>query len=104
MQKLSITRIEESEENTITYYNNDIIITRPKEDKEYISLTCPICEEVMIKNEDDIYFKKFKCCFLCGIEWVEVNREKWKTGWRPSKNEIKKSLKIRNSSSRSFSF
>jgi len=104
MQKLSITRIEESDENTITHYNNDIIITRPKEDREYVSLTCPVCEESMIKFEDDVYFKKFRCCFLCGLEWADTNREKWESGWRPSKSKIKKSLKIRNSSSRSFSF
>ena len=104
MQKLSITRIEESEDNSVTYYSSDIVVTRPNEDKAYISLTCPVCEEVMIKKEDDIYFKKFKCCFLCGIEWADTNREKWNNGWRPSESKIKKSLKIRNSSSRSFSF
>ena len=28
---------------------------------------------------------KFECCFKCYIDYVEGREDRWKSGWRPNK-------------------
>jgi len=32
---------------------------------------------------------KFDCCYKCYWQWVEGREDRWKTGWRPNKEENK---------------
>ena len=51
--------------------------------------TCPVCNIYSFKSKDDVYMSKFECCEKCYIQWVEGREERWKTGWRPNKNNEK---------------
>lgn len=46
---------------------------------------CPICLKQSTTARDDVYIKKFDCCFGCYVQWVEGREDRWKTGWRPTK-------------------
>jgi len=45
--------------------------------------TCPVCSLYSFETRDDIYMKKFDCCFRCYIQYIEGREERWQTGWRP---------------------
>jgi len=48
--------------------------------------TCPVCSIYSFSLEDDIYMNKFECCKICYVKYVEDREERWKSGWRPSKD------------------
>lgn len=48
--------------------------------------TCPVCSVYSFSLEDDIYMNKYECCKICYIKYVEDREERWKSGWRPSKD------------------
>jgi hypothetical protein len=48
--------------------------------------TCPVCSIYSFSLEDDIYMNKFECCKICYVKYVENREERWKSGWRPSKD------------------
>ncbi len=52
--------------------------------------TCPICSTYSFDLKDDLYMNRFECCQKCYIQWIEGREERWKTGWRPNKNENSK--------------
>ena len=56
-------------------------------------LFCPVCKMVMPSSEDYIYYRKYSACRQCSITYAEGNKEKWKSGWRPSKKEIKNDIR-----------
>jgi hypothetical protein len=49
------------------------------------SRVCPVCSAYSFNKEDDLYMNKFDCCFKCYIDYVEGREDRWKTGWRPNK-------------------
>ena len=49
------------------------------------SRTCPVCGVYSFDKRDDLYMNKFSCCFKCYIQYVEGREDRWKTGWRPNK-------------------
>ena len=49
--------------------------------------TCPVCKRYSFQSRDDLYMNKFEACFECYVQHVEGREEKWKTGWRPNKEE-----------------
>tara|TARA_R100000008_G_scaffold39800_1_gene22825 strand:- start:155 stop:574 length:420 start_codon:yes stop_codon:yes gene_type:complete len=51
---------------------------------------CPVCEIYSFDIKDNMYMTKFSCCYLCYMEFVDQREERWNSGWRPSKDEIKK--------------
>jgi len=51
--------------------------------KETNNRTCPVCETYSFDSKDDIYMKKFECCWSCYIQHIEGREERWKNGYRP---------------------
>ena len=49
--------------------------------------TCPVCKKYSFHPRDDLYMNKFEACFECYIQWIDGREERWKTGWRPKKEE-----------------
>ena len=49
--------------------------------------TCPVCDKYSFHPRDDLYMNKFEACFGCYIQHVEDREERWKSGWRPNKEE-----------------
>lgn len=52
---------------------------------------CPVCELVLRSGTggDDFYYYKYKCCKMCFINFIEHSEDRWESGWRPSKEDIK---------------
>lgn len=48
---------------------------------------CPVCEGLM-KGQSTQTFYKYQCCVNCFIEFVEGREERWKSGWRPTVDQV----------------
>ena len=68
---------------------NNIMIIIPKS-YQFFDKDCKICNLAFRHQEDLIEYKKHGCCLDCSLYFMQPNREKWKNGWRPSKEEVKK--------------
>ena len=53
--------------------------------KETNNRTCPVCKTYSFDSRDDVYMKKFECCWSCYVDHVEGREERWKNGYRPKK-------------------
>jgi hypothetical protein len=63
--------------------NNGILITKKLIKKDNVRRTCPVCDTYSFDTKDDVYMKKFECCYKCYIQYVDGREERWKNGWRP---------------------
>ena len=63
---------------------NGVLIPKKLFTKDSQSRACPVCNTYSFNLRDDVYMKKFECCYNCYIQWVEGREERWKTGWRPN--------------------
>jgi hypothetical protein len=66
-----------------------ILISKKLLNKEPTRRICPTCSEYSFSITDDVYMKKFDCCFKCYVKWVEGRKERWENGWRPDQNQEK---------------
>lgn len=79
--------------NRLVYEHPDgFYIIKPKDAVNTVPLFCPICETIMLSFYDEGSFKKFECCDSCANYCVYPNMEKWKSGWRPTKQDIESKL------------
>lgn len=90
-------RIKEviGEDIAVYYPDKKISVITPRDFEDQYPIFCPVCEKSMNARIDEIYYGKFECCADCGMKWAEVNRSKWKEGWRPSRDNIKEEIKNR---------
>ena len=61
---------------------------------------CPVCGIYSFKTRDDFYFNRYSCCHECYLIFVEDDsyifeqesprKERWRLGWRPSKDEVER--------------
>lgn len=49
---------------------------------------CPICDNIMKGSKSNNSYYDYGCCHNCKIAFVEEREEKWKSGWRPTKEQI----------------
>ena len=54
---------------------------------------CPLCQNIMKGSKSNNTFYNFGCCVGCFIEFIEGREERWKSGWRPSSEQILQYLK-----------
>ena len=105
-QKLDMTdilKIEIRDDTEYTYHANGFLVIKPVNYKPSIPAFCPVCGFIMNNAEDDRSYIDFQCCASCVFKWVQPDRKKWSTGWRPCKKDIKKYQKERDSMPISFS-
>ena len=76
--------------------DDEIIVIIPKQMHDHIPFFCPVCEVAMNGVAGVLSYQKFACCDWCSNQWAYVNALTWKSGWRPSPNEIKRALEKRN--------
>ena len=69
-------------------------VIRPVDSSESVQpIFCPHCEHIMRSEYDDDAYNKFNCCDSCAASWVYPNLEKWKSGWRPTAEQIRNNCK-----------
>ena len=59
------------------------LISKKLLNKEHTKRVCPICSTYSFEIRDDVFMKKFDCCYKCYIQWVDGREERWLSGWRP---------------------
>lgn len=86
--------LEQAKENAKKYYESekdgdivekDGIFINKKLINKSNGTSCPVCNKYLTNSLDNVYILKWECCHKCFIQWVEDREERWKTGWRPSK-------------------
>ena len=77
---------EESRQEDDKINEDGFFITRNLINKE-LNRVCPVCETYSFSGRDDLYMNKFECCYTCYLKWVEFDKEKWLSGWRPDKEQ-----------------
>ena len=100
MQKLNTKKylkIENVDDHVYMHHVSGFTIVLPKEVSKPIPACCSVCKFVMNHSRDEESFLKYECCYDCKVRYVDLNREKWANGWRPSREELKKSNQERNS-------
>lgn len=81
----------------IEMHSSGFYIITPKEEFSNIPLCCPVCNLLMRSKEDEIAYNDLKCCDRCSMSWAASRREKWKSGWRPSLDDIQQNVNQRPS-------
>ena len=66
-----------------------------RENKEDSDRTCPVCKTYSFSAKDDLYMNRFKCCYLCYVDFVVRNEKEWDDGWRPSEERLENILRGR---------
>lgn len=79
----------------ISMHPKQFYIITPKEFHRNIPISCPVCETLLRSKDDEEAFESFSCCHRCSMAWASARRESWKEGWRPSTEDIKKELSMR---------
>ena len=99
----NILRVEIRDDLEYAYYEDNFLTIKTLGYKPSVPAFCPVCDFIMNNAEDDRSYIDFQCCSSCVYKWVQPNRKKWLTGWRPGAKIIKKYQKERNSIPISFS-
>jgi hypothetical protein len=81
-------------ERLIAHHDNFYVI-KPNKSQLSQPLFCPICENIMNTSYDDESWNKFECCDECSNHWVYPDMKRWKSGWRPSGEEVSDKKKRR---------
>lgn len=55
-----------------------------------VPLACPICDHVLHTRDDESSYAEFSCCERCARLWAHPRREAWKSGWRPTAEQVEK--------------
>jgi hypothetical protein len=70
-------------------YPGGILAIRPRLClTEPIPFNCPNCGFLNSEFDDVITMKSHSCCSFCYIHWVEPNRDRWESGWRPTPTDV----------------
>jgi len=84
-QRAAVARqIQEMEDRNEKVEVDGVLIPKKLLNKE-TGRTCPVCLEYSFSKRDDIYMTKYECCNQCYIRWVEDREDRWRSGWRPAK-------------------
>lgn len=76
--------------------SSGVLVIRPTDKSNVIPLFCSVCEFPMKTSDDFLSYKDYSCCHKCKIHLVSRDIEKWKNGWRPETQELKKYIDFRN--------
>jgi len=71
---------------------------------ESMPIFCEVCSIRFGNRDDEIAYKKFKCCSACADQWAYANKERWQLGWRPSEEQVAIFVEKRNFSNNEIRF
>jgi hypothetical protein len=71
------------------------VVIMPTDYQCPMPIFCPICQLAFRSSEDLVYWETYACCSKCGMKWVDPNRQRWTSGWRPTLDEIAAEVKTR---------
>jgi hypothetical protein len=68
------------------------MLVKPIVGPEPIPLFCAICGFPNLSFDDIMSHHEYGCCSKCELRWVDVDREGWVNGRRPSDDDVKLEL------------
>jgi predicted Holliday junction resolvase-like endonuclease len=80
-------KLQKSMEKDERQETDGVLISKKLLSREAEERICPVCNKYSFDTKDSVYMNKFECCRMCYIQWVEDREKRWKSGWRPSKEE-----------------
>ena len=75
------------------YINHKIIFENNTDKKD--KFFCDICNYPLITLDDFKSNSEYKCCHERFLTHAESRKKEWLAGWRPSKKEINRYIKLR---------
>jgi hypothetical protein len=100
-----LKKVQEKEDN-LKYKRKkikqgDVLVDKRLLEKK-IDRQCPVCTTYSFSSQDDLYINKFSCCKPCYLIFIEGREERWKSGWRPTKDEIETRRFEKDNNGRSY--
>lgn len=77
-----------TKDRLIAEHPSGFFIIRPQLEEKSRPIFCPLCDHIMNSYYDEEAWKKFECCDDCANSWAYASADAWKTGWRPTKQEV----------------
>ena len=62
-----------------------------------VPVWCPLCHDIMKGTKSNITYYNYGCCVNCFIQFIEGREMRWKSGWRPTKEEVDKYIEASES-------
>ncbi len=72
----------------IAEHEDGFFVITPNSVEQSTPLSCEICDRLFRTHDDKIAFREFQCCHLCAMQWAHPRRDKWKEGWRPTREQV----------------
>jgi hypothetical protein len=69
----------------------EVFISKPLSNKK-TERVCPVCKTYSFSSQDDLYMNRFQCCSKCYFDFVDHQEDRWKSGWRPSEEQLEIAL------------
>lgn len=76
------------EEDRKTTVIDGIRVSIPRDYVRPHPVFCPVCLRPMRSSEDISAFDSNECCAFCDIHFYRSNKESWRNGWRPTREEV----------------
>lgn len=73
----------------------DFLVIVPREYKQPIPLSCPICDRMYRDQYDESSHIESGCCHACALRFVHPDRKRWNSGCRPSSKDVLESVSQR---------
>ena len=87
------------ERDKFSMYKEEVVVGDVKITKRSNSQkqdrSCPVCKTYSFSRRDDLYMNRFKCCYDCYIDFIQYREEEWKSGVRPTNEQIETALRRR---------
>lgn len=74
---------------------DDFYVIVPEDDSVFVPFECPVCFLPMRTADDSVTFREIGCCEECKLRWAESRLDEWKSGWRPTRDEVDESVQAR---------
>jgi hypothetical protein len=67
----------------------EIVVSQTLQNDSGDQFFCNLCGFTLRTREDFRVNSEHSCCYDCYLTFVESQKEKWSTGWRPKKSVVR---------------
>jgi hypothetical protein len=79
----------------IAEHPDGFFVIIPADRTDTVPIFCSICEFALMSIYDEETYRKLECCDKCAAKWAYPKMSEWKSGWRPSAEDIQQEIKAR---------
>tara|TARA_Y100001938_G_C7843527_1_gene307286 strand:- start:108 stop:518 length:411 start_codon:yes stop_codon:yes gene_type:complete len=73
----------------------DNVVIKKRSQNQKTNRTCPVCKTYSFSSKDDLYMNRYECCYRCFVDFVASREDEWRSGKRPSPEELEYHIKRR---------